>query len=313
MITGYEIYRAEEVIDSQLKLNFARLLHITNAETTIYTDTETGPGKYYYAVFARYNDGTVDINFAADTNYTRYPVMIVTLYRITAMESSFQDGKVTIKWNFTGNSGNDTVTIFKTDKCVRDSGALMPDSVIATANINTGSFTFEAPPEGLFYYGLYLKNENHIVPFTTGINITSLPIGHKKEKKEETAADDKADVQDQKEEPLEIEKENLVVPEKEQKKEIVRHRETVTPELDYIISNYFYREEYGAAVKELNLFISETDNEYERAKARLYLARTYIELEEFSKSVKLLNMKDVRNFFPKEAEFWAEFATARLR
>lgn len=315
-IAGYEIYRSEEVIDSQLKLKFARLLHIAGPSETLYTDASPGSGKFYYAVFARYNDGTVDINFDSDSNFTRTPVMIVSDFRVTAMEAELFEGKIIIKWNYTGNSGNETVSIFRTSKPAEDSGMLMPDSIIATENIKTGTFTLQVPPKGLFYYGLFTRDENRVVQFRSGINITPAPLGIKDEKKE-VIAEEKKEVPAEKKEEIIIpeEKEEIIIPEKKpvKKKEAVKKKGAGSSELDYIIKTLFYSEEYAAAVKELNLFISGTDNDYDRAKARLYLARSYIELEEFSKSVRLLNMKDVRHYFPDEAQFWAEFATARLK
>lgn len=310
-IAGYEIYRSEEIIDSQLKLKFAKLLHIAGTSETLYTDTNPGPGKFYYAVFARYNDGTVDISFDLDSNFTRAPVMIVTAYRITAMEAGIFDRKVIIRWNYTGNSGNETVSIFRSSRAAEDSGTLMPDSIIATENIKAGTFTLDVPLKGSFYYGLFIKDENNIVQFRKGINITPDPLGHK----EDVIAEEKKEIPPEKKEELifktEPEKEELKEPVK--KEEIIPKRDTTSNELDYIIKNIFYKEQYRAAVKELNLFISRTDNDNEKAKARLYLARCYIEIGDYKKSVRLLNMKDVRQYFPEEAQFWADFATARLR
>ncbi|HNY15613.1 MAG TPA: hypothetical protein PKI12_08725, partial [Bacteroidales bacterium] len=262
------------------------------------------------AVFARYNDGTVDISFDSDSNFTRTPVMIVTAYRVTAMEAEQLNGKIIIKWNYTGNSGSETVSIFRSGKPAEDSGMLMPDSIIASGNIKTGMFTLDVPATGLFYYGLYVKDENHIVQFRQGINITPAPLGIKEE---EVIAEEKKEIQPGKKEEIIPETEPEKKEIREPEKEIISKKDESSPELDHIIKSLFYKEQYRAAAKELNLFISRTDNDYEKAKARLYLARTYIELEEFSRSVKLLNRKDVRHYFPDEAEFWAEFATARLR
>ncbi len=308
VIAGYEIYRSEEVIESQLKLKFAKLLHIAGASETLYTDTNPGPGKYYYAVFARYNDGTVDINFESDSNFTRSPVMIVSAYRITAMEADIFEKKITIKWNYTGNSGNETVSIFRSSRPAEDSGMLMPDSIIASENIRNGMYSLDAPSKGEFYYGLYIRDDYQVVQFREGINIIPRPLGIKEDQEQiPDTAGIKKDPQENKDDTSALNE-----PEKDERAETGKKPE-VSHELDYIIKTCFYREQYRSAVKELNLFISRSDNDYEKAKARLYLARSYIELGDYKKSVKLLNMDDVRRFFPEEAQFWAEFATARLR
>ena len=86
-LQGYEIYRSDEIINSLLKLKFSKLIQIVDSKTTIYTDKDLEPGKYYYAVFSRYSDGTVDINFDTDSNYTKTPLMITLPYKINCAES----------------------------------------------------------------------------------------------------------------------------------------------------------------------------------------------------------------------------------
>jgi len=332
-ITGYEVYRSEEMIDSILRLKFAKIIAITDSDATLYTDTRPGPGKYYYAVFARYNDGTVDVSFDTDSNYTKSPIIIAIPYSITAMEAEVRDGNVVIKWNFTGNSGAEQVTLFKTKKRADNSGMLMPDSVIGTENIRTGMFTLPLPEEAKYYYGLFIRDDTRVVALKTGINITDNPIGlenrksgditeqkepEKEEIKEpekditrviekEDAGETREDFSFIEEDTEESEELTEKTPEKEQKER------SISSDLDYIIDELFYRERYHSAVKELKIFISKTDNKYEKARARLFLARTYIELEEYGKSIHLLNMDDVKTYFPDEAKFWSDFAMFRAR
>ena len=83
--------------------------------------------------------------------------------------------------------------------------------------------------------------------------------------------------------------------------------------LDNIIHNTYYKGNYPLALKELKKFIKTTDNKYDQSKAKLFLAKSYIELHEYEKSIKLLDSDDVKNTFPEETKFWFEFALVRLK
>jgi len=281
-LQGYEIYRSDEIINSLLKLKFSKLIQIVNSNTIIYTDRKLNPGKYYYAVFSRYSDGTVDINFDMDSNYTKAPLIITVPFKINAVTHEIADKKIIIRWNYTGNAGNEKVSIFKSLRIPADSGSIMNDDIIGTENINTGKFVINNPPSGSFYYGVLCRSGNEIIRITRGINITKNSIG--------------SDL-------------NII----SEKKYNNNEPEYQNSGLDYIIQNIYYKEKDSLAIKELKKFIKTSDNKYDQSKARLFLAKSYIELHEYEKSIKLLNDDDVKNNFPEETKFWFEFVLVRLK
>ncbi len=295
-LSGYEIYRSEERINSLLKLKFAKLIQIVNTDTIIYTDKEPGPGKYYYAVFSRYNDGTVDLNFDDDSSYTKTPVVITLPYSITAITTEINEKNIILRWNFIGNSGTETVDIFKAKTLPGNAGRIMKDDFIGTENIRAGKFIISNPEEGANHYGIIIRGSDPSTEIKPGINITNEKI---------------------------VIKNNEIITENKKSEKTIADRKDITAEtknnaagkvkLDYILKNLFYKEKYKKASKELKKYINDTDTEYEKAKARLFLARSYIELTEYRKGIVILNHRDVKKNFPDEAKFWTDFATAHLK
>jgi len=266
------------------------LLQIVDSSTTIYTDKDLNPGKYYYAVFSRYSDGAVDINFDSDANYTKTPLIITAPYRINAMNHEIGGNKITIRWNYTGNAGNEIVSIFKTANPPADSKGIMNDDIIGTENIKSGKFIISKPPSGSFYYGVLSKNENEVIEISKGVNITAGII-----ESSDNIISEKAGV-------IEI-------------KKPVKKEEAVqgTSGLDDIIHKTYYKGNYPLALKELKKFIAATDNKYDQSKARLFIAKSYIEMHEYEKSIKMLDNDELKSTFPEETRFWFEYSLVRLK
>lgn len=300
-LSGYEVYRSEEIINSLLKLKFARLMHIVDSSTILYTDKEPGPGKYYYAVFSRYNDGTVDINFDDESNYTRTPVIITLPLSVSALNSEISDNKLILRWNYSGNSGPETVGIFRTRIIPENSRKIMNDDFVGTENIKAGKFIIPFPEEGSYHYGVIVKNNDVITEIRPGVNITSgIIIVKKDEKSGKSTIIKKEKKTSGRRIPPETEKDTIIPP-------------APDGDLDYIIKNLFYKEQYHSASKELKKYISSTDKDYEKSRARLFLARTFIELNQYQKGINILHSEDVKQNFPDEARFWSDFATVRLK
>lgn len=301
-LSGYEIYRSDEMINSLLKLKFARLMQIVDTSTIIYTDKEPGLGKYFYAVFSRYSDGTVDINFDDESNYTKTPVIITLPFSVTALNSEISENKLILRWNYTGNSGPETAGIFRTRIIPENSRKIMNDDFIGTENIKAGKYVIPSPEKGSWHYGVIVKNNDIVTEIRPGINISSGIIIVKKDEKSGKST----------------------ITKKEKKtaaKRIPRGNDSkpdiapVIPDgdLDYIIKNLFYKEQYHSASKELKKYIAAADKDYEKSRAKLFLARTYIELNQYQKGINILHSEDVKQDFPDEAKFWSDFATVRLK
>ncbi len=301
-LSGYEVYRSDEMINSLLKLKFARLMQIVDSQTIIYTDKEPGPGKYFYAVFSRYNDGTVDLNFDDESNFTKTPVIITLPFSVTAVNSEINDKKVIVRWNYSGNSGPETVGIFRTRIIPENSTKVMSDDFIGTENVKAGKFVIAYPEDGSYHYGVIVKNNDIVTEIKPGVNITSDIIVVKKDEKSGISSITR--------------KEGAMVHKKTsglKKKKTDTTPEIPDGDLDAILKNLFYKEKYASASKELKKYINGTDKDYEKARARLFLGRTYIEMNEYEKGINILNSEDVKKNFPEDAKFWSDFATVRLK
>ena len=283
-IMGYEIYRSDEIINSLFKLKFSRLLQIADNKTFIYTDKNLPGGKYFYAVFPRYTDGTVDINFDNDSNYTKNPLLITQPFELTGIKYESLNNKIVILWNYSGNTGDETVSLFKSLKIPLNSDSVRDDEIFGTENIKSGKYILANPPAGCFYYGIMLKNDKKITKFSKGRNITADPVNFYSGTKV-------------------IQKE----------KNPVTDSDNNINSLDYILSSTYYKGEYSLALKELKKFIKSTDDNHERTKAKLFIAKTYIEQNDFEKGIRILDSDDVKKLFPEETKFWFEFAIRRLK
>lgn len=293
-LQGYEIYRHDEQINSLLKLRSSKLIQIADNKTTVYTDRDLNPGKYYYAVFSRYSDGAVDINFDTDTNYTKTPLLIIIPYRITSLNYETVDSRIILNWNYAGNTGIETVSIFRTSVPPADSSSLTNNDIIGTENIRTGKFTINRPADGIFYYGVLSRQASEIVQISKGINITASPIGESGS----AIKPDTGEKTEKKDEKNNQEKTEISPPDNS---------------LDEIVRNTYYKGNYSKALKELRKYITSTDNKYYQSKARLFMAKSYIELQEYEKSIMILNSDELKNAFPEETKFWFEYALVRLK
>ena len=306
-LSGYEIYRSDEVINSLLKLRFATLIKIVDAETITYRDENPGPGKYFYAVFSRYNDGTVDINFEDESSYTKTPIIINLPFKITAMTHDIIDDKLVLKWNYVGNSGIEEVEIFRSKIIPADSSKIMRDDIIGTENIKAGKFIISFPEKGTYFYGVLPKDSTKITEIVPEINATKVintENNHSKiEELEKTKEYNKSKTIDNKKEDNESSPKgdrNLLELSKSDK-------------LESIIRNLFYKGKYELAKRELKKFMDLSTDPLSRGKARLFLARCYIETGDYKKALLLLNNDEVKNNYPEDFRFWFDFATSKLK
>ncbi len=285
VLAGYEIYRSEEMINSTFKLKFARLIKIADQHTVIYTDVNPGPGKFYYAVFPRYSDGSSDIGFDLDSNYTKTPVVISIPYKIKKIDASYRNKTVTINWDYTGNSGTEKLRLFKSSS--RKPGSReIEKNIIGTESIKSKSFTVKNPESGIFYYGIIEGKSIEGRELAAGVNITRSPLTIK---------------------------DSIINQKKDEKGKSVPEISAVDGGLNSIIKRTFYRGRYRLAVKELINFIRQSDNESSKAEALLFIGKSYIELEEYERGIRYLSIPDVKKNFSHEALFWRDFALKRLK
>ena len=83
--------------------------------------------------------------------------------------------------------------------------------------------------------------------------------------------------------------------------------------VDAILQRTFFKGLFKEAIKELQNIVPHSDNKREISKARLFIARSHIEMSEHRKALDILISNDVKEYFPKDADFWEEFALTRIK
>lgn len=82
--------------------------------------------------------------------------------------------------------------------------------------------------------------------------------------------------------------------------------------LDNVLKKYYFKEQYGTCVRELNRFLnSRSAPEKVKAKARLFLGRTYIHLNDYDRAIRYLTQS--REFYAEESDFWIKEALKNIK
>ncbi|HOO73121.1 MAG TPA: hypothetical protein PK926_15295 [Spirochaetota bacterium] len=291
-VEGYALYRASIPISNYERLDFSKHLATIDGKTTTFIDRNPGPGKYYYAVLVKFKNGAVDTRLQQGYNYTADPVDLTigsAYFGVISIDALSDQNGVKITWKHRGGRLGKTFILYRSQR-VPSSALTIPASwVVARVDITGNEYRDDNPPGGRFYYGLApeLDEAKKVYEIVKGVNITSSPLSFEKR-----SVDRK--VQAYREvEPLPLPAD--------------------LDRVDVIIRNTFFRGKYHLAIKELQDIVKTSDNNVERAKARLFIGRSYIELGEYSRALISLSLPDVRNYFPEESAFWREFAMIRVK
>ena len=97
------------------------------------------------------------------------------------------------------------------------------------------------------------------------------------------------------------------------KKEPATQNRNALKGIDSIINGSFAQGEYARAIKELKSLLRSNAANDDAAKAKLYLARSYIELGKYRDALPYLNGADVKRLYPRESNFWREYSIDRMR
>jgi tetratricopeptide (TPR) repeat protein len=151
-------------------------------------------------------------------------------------------------------------------------------------NITKRQYQDSNPPSGKYYYALvpgnYAKNKEYSL--TEGVNITADPVTTGKFV---TVQEDAGDG--------------------EQKED--------SSNIDRVLNQTFFMGRYAAAITRLEQFIRSSESEYEIAKAKLFIGRSFIEQGRYIKALDYLLLPDVMRNFRNESRFWKNFALTRVR
>jgi len=288
-VDGYAVYRANIPISNYERLDFSKHIGTLDGRTTSFLDKNPGEGRHYYAVLVKFKNGAVDTRLNAGYNYTAEPVDFggSEKFEVFSIGAARENGRIKISWRHRGGRSGKKFILYRCSNPPSSPAGISAGWILAEVDATSNSYQDENPPKGRFYYGLApsAADERRTYQIISGSNITATPV----------------DVAGPPEKT--VVRRGPALPE----------MRVVTDRVDDVLHRTFFRGKYHLAIKELQDIVKVTDNNAEAAKARLFIGRSYIELNEFSRALIYLSLDDVRSIFPEESTFWREFAMMRVR
>ncbi|MDY6933738.1 MAG: hypothetical protein SVZ03_05875 [Spirochaetota bacterium] len=305
-ISQFLIYKYYKPISDAQRLSLATFLERVDVGATSYVDHYPGFGNHYYAVLNKLGDGTIDTKLIKGKNYTTDPISIGKPIQIQFITSETRDKSVIINWKFNGSAGNRNYRIVRNNNEIMTLADVDDSFTLDIINVFDQNYIDESPPSGSHYYALVPEDLKRYSDYRLlkGVNVTEYPVVIQKKMerpKEEIAIDDKKNG----------------IKERYQIRKPIRKglKQKVKPsgqQVDSIVQDFFFKGKYNVAIKELQNIINYTDNEYEAAKAKLFIGRSWLELKRYRKALKMLLLPDVKKHFPQESKFWSEHAISRV-
>ncbi|HQO00791.1 MAG TPA: hypothetical protein PLI62_00880 [Spirochaetota bacterium] len=283
---SFLIYRDIQPITDPEKIALATHIGTVPMSTTEYIDRNLNKGAFYYAVIGKRANGTVDTALIEDSNYTSRPVVVGSRYRVTGINSVYRENKVYVIWRYSGSTGSRAFRVLRLERKITDLRRVSNPQMVGRVNILHRKFVDNNPPGGKYYYALVpdKREQWNRYGLRAGMNITDRAV---------SARDDT--VREQKEDSRQ--------PQQEYRRSGI----------DNILRMTFFRGRFGLAIKRLHIALPQTDNQYDAAKARLFIGRSLIELGKYRESLHYTLSRDVKRHFPMDSRFWSSYAISRVR
>ncbi len=285
----YNIYRGQSVIDSDIKLRTAEKIS-TMADIDDFIDGNIpSSGVYYYLVTARELNGKEGLVYMPDQNYNTIGVNVSVKgagrYRPTAIDALQTDGGIALSWSYSGTAGARGFHVIRSTRALASINEITRGMIVGEADITAKRFS-DRPATGEYYYALapVSHTENRDYRFVPGVNITRTPVSGSNAYNNDSYRkdDDRGD------------------------------QETVAGEVDDILKKTYFIGRYNLAIRSLKEYMRTAAGPAERAKAKLFIGRSYVEKKMFRRAMDYLAPEDVRKYFPREARFWYDYAAARI-
>jgi hypothetical protein len=274
----YTVYRSVQPIDTETKLKEAEKV-ATKADAGEYLDEKiSSPGTYYYAITAKVLDGKDNLSLVPDANFTvkgvAVGVALADKIKIKSIAAKVDKGDVLVTWKVSGEEGSRRYRLFRTQRLLKKMRDVPSRDILLEVDAQEMQYKDKSPAPGKYYYGL--------LPGTIG----------EKDPGNLTPG-------------VNITRVPLTIRGKQEKFE--------PDDVDGILQKTFFKGNYRGAIKALQDLLADSDNEEVAAKARLFIGRSYVELGRYKKSLDYLILSDVKKHYPKEADFWLEFALTRIK
>lgn len=296
-IQHFNIYRFSQPIENAQALALSLKIGKVDSSKTEYIDENLKPGKYYYAVLATLENGIIDTTLKANDNYTNTPVVISEPVQIKFIKATEKNGLVTISWDFTGSADKKYFNLYRISEFPNSTRDILDKGfLVDMVDIEKKEYIDSNIPPGSYYYAIVPENIGYNSKFNIikGINCTETKVR--------------------------IDKQVSITPdtiEKDTQKE-KKYKDDISQKptqlyLHAIISDTFYRGKYELCITMLGKYIKNSNDARDIAMANLFIGRSYIELKQYSHSLKYLMKSDIDKYYPKEAKFWRNFALSRVQ
>ncbi len=218
---------------------------------------------------------------------------------VSFINVSLKSNKIALEWE---DSTSDMYNIYRTTSKISNQNLIKASTLLGTVNKGIQIYIDKnIPNNGDYYYAIINVNDSKeniiLIPDS---NITTIPIAFTKPK---PTAPEKPKVE-KKEEPTPkkvVQKPKTVKKKikKEPKKKIVVNYNLM---LNNTIKKYFLKKNYKKTIIELNKITKAGTSNKTRMKAKLFLGRTYYELGNYNKALKLFT--ESKEVYSDESDFW---------
>jgi hypothetical protein len=276
-IKGFDIYRSNNMINTPEKIDSATLIKTVSQDITEYVDMVSGAGRYYYAVFVKFQDGITNISLVKDNTFTTRPVVMSEEFRFISIKALPEGKSVRVRWKYSGVPPVRYYRLFRSKMRINMSSSLKKSDILKIVDITNQSYLDNSPLLSGAYYGMIPEKRSGNTRLISGKNITR---------------------------KIAIPGKGIRAADREEFPE--------SGNIDDILRRTFFKGYYRESVKELKNIIKNTDNNRDIAKAELFLGRSYIEMKEYKKAIGYLVRSNVKRYYSREARFWRDFAMMRI-
>ncbi len=290
----YSVYRCGEALNNPEAVRKAeRVAVITEAKESYVDRSLTLTGTYYYAVTTKDIAGNEDMQLVPDQSYLTAGINIAFKSQVIVSglkAEAVGDNTVRLSWVGVSSPGA-RYLVYRAGRPIIDAQRLALSKQLASVEPGQTAYVDQNPGAGVHYYAVLVRLEDSTVDNTLreSANYTTQGVAARPAVKK--LSPEAAKTPPEREAPA----------------------VTETGDLDTVLRDTFFKERYGLAIKRLRNIVSASDNEYEKAKARLFLGRSFLELGQYRESLSYFIMSDVTKYFPKESRFWREYALSRVR
>jgi hypothetical protein len=330
---GYVIYRHHDVLDRGDAFKKAQRRGMV-IDKNSYIDHIPGDGIYYYAVVT-IKGGKELFYMIPQENFTLSPYVqgdrkVIDRIEVLRLIGARTKGGVILKWIHGGTRGTRDFIIFSSGERFCSPEEVTKSRIIATVRVEKGIYFIPKASKKRQWYGLLPAKTRdsscHLIPGKNLVFIdaaetseTSSPeqkvlLRRQPEAKKESSVKKHVSPEQKSISPEQKPQRRDKVPEKRrlQKEKVGSKGIHTRRKLDIILHRTFFIGKYTESIEELEEFIKISDNNKEKSKAYLFLARSYIEKEQYRKALILLEKENVARDFPVEQSFWRAYVTRKL-